>query len=295
MRVTLKQIQVFDAVARFGGIGRAGEEIGLSQSAVSVALKELENGLGVPLFERHKRKLVLNENGKRFQPRARSVLRQVSDLEGAVLSPQLRGTLRIASSSTVGTYLLPTICAQFAVDHPEVILKLTVGSSTDVVDAIDRMKQDVGFIEATSLRTSLEVTPWRQDEMVMFCAPGHPLAREPFDAERLKREAWALQPLGSFTRYAFTSFVANRLHIHHLEVAFESNSLEALKSVVKAGRAVGCLSRLAVKDELARGELVACGPPDMPIMRPFNIIVRRDLYHGEMIDAFLRAVSDAEK
>src|ERR1700754_2593684 len=97
MRVTLKQLLAFDTVARHGSISKAAEEMSLSQSAVSLALKDLEAAISFPLFERRKRTLVLNENGRRFQPKARAVLRHIADLEGATLTAKLSGTLRIAA------------------------------------------------------------------------------------------------------------------------------------------------------------------------------------------------------
>src|SRR5437868_6251316 len=110
MRFSLKQIAVFDAVARLGSVSRAAEEVALSQSAASMALKELEDSLGAQLFHRHGRKLILNENGRRLQPKAHSLMRLAGEI-GTPESEDLDGTLRVAASTTVGNYVLPECSA----------------------------------------------------------------------------------------------------------------------------------------------------------------------------------------
>ncbi|MGE0387138.1 MAG: LysR substrate-binding domain-containing protein [Gammaproteobacteria bacterium] len=292
MRVTLKQLQVFDAVARTGSIGRAAEEIALSQSAVSVALKELESGLGVLLFERHKKRLTLNENGRRLQPRARAVMQQVLELEGYAANAALTGTLRVAAGTTCGTFLLPAICARFSERYPGVVLKLTVTSSTDVLDRVDSMRQDVGIIESMSHRTSLRLTPWFLDEMVVFCAPDHPLAGRLVEPAELGEARWCLPALGSFTRYSMSAALsASQIQIRtHLE----SNNAEALKRAVAAGAGIGCLSRLAIAAEIGRGELATIGLRGVALERTMNIITRNDVYRGELVDAFIRACMEVD-
>lgn len=293
MRVTLKQLLAFDTIARFGSISKAAEEMSLSQSAVSLALKDLESAIGFPLFERRKRTLLLNENGRRFQPRTRAILRHVDDLEAATLEGHLSGTLRIAAGSMTGTYLLPQICAKFASENPDVNLKLVVCSSTEVVDRIDAMKQDIGFVESQSHRTSLKLLPWFEDQMVMVCSPRHPLAGKTVAPGDLEDESWFIQPLGSFTRYAMSS--AFKRYIHHLRVRLEISSIDGIKRAVMAGDGLGCLSQIAVQAELDRGELAVVNVPAIAplLQRSICMVLRKDVYHGELIDAFARAVREA--
>ena len=294
MRVTLKQLLAFDTIARFGSISKAAEEMSLSQSAVSLALKDLESAIGFPLFERRKRTLLLNENGRRFQPRARAILRQVDDLETATLDGHLSGTLRIAAGSMTGTYLLPQICAKFVRDYPDVNLKLVVCSSSEVVDRIDAMKQDIGFIESQSHRTSLKLLPWFDDQMVIFCSPRHHLAGKTIAPGDLEAESWFIQPLGSFTRYSMSA--AFKRYIRNLRVGMEINSIDGIKRAVMEGGGLGCLSQIAVQTELDSGDLVQVNVPALtPVLqRNISMVLRKDVYHGELIDAFARAVRQSK-
>src|SRR5438067_13369729 len=101
MRISLRQVAVFDAVARTGSVSRGALEVALSQSAASMALKELEDALGVVLFHRHGRKLSLNENGRRLQPMARSLLTQAREIERISPGEDLSGVLRIAACDCI--------------------------------------------------------------------------------------------------------------------------------------------------------------------------------------------------
>src|SRR5579871_3738181 len=112
MHFSLRQIKVFDAVARLGSLSRAAEEVALSQSAASMALKELEDNLGTKLFHRHGRRLLLNENGRRLRPKAHSLLLLAAEITQPH-SDELEGMLRIAASSSVGNYVLPECSAAF--------------------------------------------------------------------------------------------------------------------------------------------------------------------------------------
>jgi len=290
VRVTLKQLLAFDTVARHGSINKAAEELSLSQSAVSLTLKDLEAAIGFPMFERRKRTLVMNENGRRFQPRARAVLRQVADLEGVMLGPKLTGSLRVAAGSTAGTYVLPRICARFSRQHPEVNLKLVVCSSSEVVERVDAMKQDIGIIEGESHRTSLKRLSWFEDALTVFCAPGHRLAGRSVAPGELEQEAWFIQPLGSFTRYAMSS--AFRRGMRELRVTMEMNSPECIKKAVMEGGGLGCLSRIAIQDDVAQGRLAMVQVPSIqPLLsRTMGIVLRKDVYHGELIEAFVQTV-----
>ena len=285
MRVTLKQLAVFDAVAKHNSINKAADEVSLSHSAVSVALKELESSLGVQLFERKKRTLHLNQNGRRLQSHARSILHLMEELEGRVKQPSLTGMLRLAAGATAGHNLLPPLCAQFMSDHPEVSLNVLVCSSAEVAERVDAMKQDIGFIDATINRSSLKVIPWIVDDAVIFCAPTHDFAGETVKAADLHNETWLMQPLGSFTRATLSTEL--RKFTTTLKVGIESNSIDTLKTMAGLGAGIGCLSRRLIQPELDRGVLAVINCPEIAIHRTVNIIVRSDVYRGEAISTFI--------
>ena len=283
MKITLRQLAVFDAVARLASVSGAAREVHLSQSAASLALQELERNLGGELFHRHRRKLALNENGRRLQPLVRSVLTLGHEIEGTEGS--LSGVLRIAASPTIGNYVMPEICARFLAANPNVQLKLTVADEPAIIESTEDLAFDIGFIEGTSMRHMLMVEPWLTDELLVVASPSHWAAARPIAMSDLSNESWYLQPIGAATRHHFTQPYSALLGSH--TIRFESNSIESIIRAVEAGSGVACLSRIAVADELRRRRLTSLCVKAFQITRTFKMIYRRDVYKGRAHAAFL--------
>jgi DNA-binding transcriptional LysR family regulator len=284
--VTFRQLQVFVAVARGGAVNAAAQELHLSQSATSQALADLERHLGVPLFDRWSRRLQLNDVGRRLLPRAERILDNVGQLVDAAREPrgELRGILKVAASATVGTYLLPTLAGRFSERHLQVDLQLRLRNTGEVVEDVLRFNADLGLIEGQCSEARLSSQAWRRDEMVLVCAPHHALAgkRRLSDAD-LQEAEWILRERGSGTRAIFEA--AARFHVDRLRVRMELSQHEAIKQAVRAGLGLGCLSRLSVADELARGELVALDS-DLILQRTFSLVWHPERYRSPLWQAF---------
>lgn len=286
MKITLRQLTVFEAVARLGSVSAAAENISLSQSAASLSVQDLERALGVKLFHRHRKKLTLNENGRRLQPQATNILRLAMEIEGNRTNSALSGTIRLATTDSIGTYLLPQICAQFLASYPQVQVKLTVTSEPEIIELVESMVFDLGFIEGVSMRHSLLVEPWVQDDLVVIASPDHWAAKQRIEVAQLKGESWFLLPIGSPTRHAFTQPYAKLLGA--ATISFECNSPEVIKRAVQAGQGIACLPRLAVADEMYRGTLTELAIKGFQLPRQFNIISRNDIYQGNIHAAFVK-------
>lgn len=202
MRLTLRQIIAFEAIARTGSVTRACEELSSSQSALSASLRDLESVLGANLFDRRGKRLVLNDAGRRLQPRATSLLRQLREFESASNDSTLKGSLVVGGSTTIGTYLLPEVCGAFIDAHPEVRLELIVDSATGIMDAVQGMSIDMGFIEAACSRPALQSEPWGATTWCSLLRPGihWPMGVSiPFDAWA-KRYGFSSRPAPSLGR-----------------------------------------------------------------------------------------------
>jgi DNA-binding transcriptional LysR family regulator len=286
MRITLKQIVVFDAVARLGVVGHAANEIALSQSATSMALQDLERNLGIPLFHRHRKKLTLNENGRRLQPRARSLLMQAQDIERVSNADELQGKLGVGATTTIGQYVIPKICADFIGDNPGVQINLQVGESVDLISRVDNMALDLGFIEVPCNRPSLRTTHFGNDVLKIVASPEHRLSRKrKVVLNDLKGERWFLQQPSSGSRTALTMAIGDR--IGFVNIGIETNSLEAIKKAVKSGKGIACMSLLVIEEDLYAGTLAALSVPELDLKRNFNIISRTDVYRGNLQSAFM--------
>ncbi|CAJ0797615.1 HTH-type transcriptional regulator HdfR [Ralstonia condita] len=295
-RATLRQWAVFAAIARCETTTAAGEQLGLSQSAVSAALAELESTLGQPLFDRHARRLHLNALGRQLLPQAQALLDHADALEHATAQASVR--LKLAASSTIGNYVLPALLAGFRQQiAPDSQLDVLIGNTQDVVDAVQRFEVDIGLIEGTCRGESLEIETWIEDEMVIVAAPGHPLASGPVSHNALREAGWLMREPGSGTRELIDSRIAAL--IGPLHVALELGHSEAIQRTVAAGYGISCLSRHVVADALHDGRLVEldCNLPR--IARPLLIVRHHDKHptHGltQFIDALHRHAGDSKK
>jgi len=287
MRITLRQLAVFEAIARHGSVSRGAEEVALSQSAASMALKELESGLRMTLFHRSGKQLALNENGRRIQPMVRSLLAQAREIEHHGPPQEMSGVLRVGASTGIGSYLLGATCAAFARQFPLVRLKLQVAYSGEVIRRVESMACDFGLIESPCNRATLNVESLAEEELVVVAAPGHPLTSAarvtPAD---LRAAAWCLGDIDSYTRQMVTLGLGQG----GLTILLESNSLAAVKSAVLAGMGLGCISRGAVAQELASGALTALRVEGLPLRRTLSLIYPKGIYQGPPETAFIESV-----
>lgn len=287
MKITLRQISVFEAVARTGSVAGAAAEIGLSPSAASMSLRDLEVHLGVKLFARAGRQLRLSDQGRPMLEMARSILVQVSDMEALSLPDEVRGRLRIGATDPVGNYVLPRLCAAFMRQHPEVRLELHVIPSQDVMEGVRNMALDIGFVGAPVNSSYLAAEPWLRDGLAVCVAPTHRLASErEVSILSLASESWVLEKTLSSERISFT--VEALKYLNSLNIMFEADSVEAIKRAVREGAGLACLSRLAVEDEVARGELRLLDVPELRFTRIFSLVSRRDTQLPVAARAFQR-------
>lgn len=188
MHITLRQLEVFAEVLKSGSTTQASVMLALSQSAVSAALTDLEGQLGVQLFDRVGKRLVVNEHGRLLYPRALALLEQAVEIEQ--LFREDNGAIRIYASSTIGNYILPAVIARYRHDYPQLPIELSVGNSQDVMQAVLDFRVDIGFIEGPCHSTEIISEPWLEDELVVFAAPTSPLARGPVTLEQLAAAPW---------------------------------------------------------------------------------------------------------
>lgn len=272
LRVTLRELEVFAAVAEQGTVTRAADCVALTQSAASQAVDKLETHLGARLFDRVGKRLVLNEHGRLLLPRARALLDAAADMQGLFDGAAM--FLKLGASTTIANYLLPPLLAAFRRDWPQARLELEVANTHDIVEAVAAFRVDFGLIEGPSYHPDLHTTIWRQDELVVFVAARHALAGRRVALEELADADWILREQGSGTREEVDRLLLP--HLRHLNLCMELGHSEAIKRAVAAGLGVSCLSRRVVAELLASGELaeVDCALP--PLSRALYRIQHRD-------------------
>jgi len=277
MHVTLRQLEIFRAIALSGSTTAAAKSVPLSQSAASASLNELERALRAALFDRVGKRLLLNDNGRMLLPMALSVLDGARSLESAFADQSLSVDLQLFASTTIGNYVLPNLLTSFERLAPGSRINLRIGNTQEVVTAVQEFAVDLGLIEGPCHAPDVVVTPWLEDELVMVAAPSHPLAkaakRSRLNIDQLAKARWLLREPGSGTRVAVEQALLN--HLPELSSVMTLGSSEAIKNAAAAGLGLSCLSSSVVQDLVSAKRLCVLSTRLPRLMRRFALIHHR--------------------
>ena len=285
--ISPRQLEVFVAVAALGSVRAAAEQLHLTQPAASMALAGMERRIGVALFDRARQRLHLNARGRALLPQAREVLARLQALErSASAGPdELLGELRIGASNTVGSYRVGELLGGFVTRHPRAAVQLLVDNTRTVLEHVLDYALDLGCIEGPAAHSALQVLPWREDELCVSARPGHPLAaRRRLRPGDFAGARWILREQGSATRALVERELAR---LPPGVTVLELGHSEAIKQAVLAGLGIACLPRVAVRAELAAGELRILPTPFLDLKRQLSLVLARDRYRGVLLQALL--------
>jgi DNA-binding transcriptional LysR family regulator len=293
MRFTLRQLQIFLATAHVENISKAADSLAMSQSAASSALKELEQMYDVQLFDRVGKRLQLNEQGRLIRPKAQALIAQAEELEYMLAKHVQTGSIQVGATLTIGNYLAVGIMARMMRENPDTEVRLEVANTAAIVKKVLNFELDVGLIEGEFQHPDLEVMPWLDDELAVFCSPDHPLARkEQLTDKDLKTVQWILRETGSGTRQAFDRAMHGILS--DLHVMLELQHTEAIKRAVETNLGIGCLSKVALTDAFKRGSLIQLNVPHRIFDRKFYIILHKQKYRTAGINRWISLCEETE-
>ncbi|UAW99717.1 LysR family transcriptional regulator [Halopseudomonas nanhaiensis] len=286
MKFTLRQLDVFLATAYHENLTRAAESLAMSQSAASSALRDLERQFDVQLFDRVGKRLQLNELGQTIRPRAQSLVDQARSLETALAQHEDVGHLKVGATLSIGNYLAVEIMARYMVDQPGSRVELEVANTATIARKVANFELDIGLIEGEVHHPELNMQHWRDDELVVFCAPDHPWAGKPWltDAELLDAD-WIVREPGSGTRQHFEWAMHGLLP--ELTIKLELQHTEAIKRAVEAGLGIGCLSAITLGDAFRRGSLVPLPVPHRDFHRAFYFVLQKSKFRSAGIERWI--------
>lgn len=280
--MTLEQLRIFVAVAEREHLTRAAEALSLSPSAVSAAIKGLEERHGARLFDRVGRRIEMTATGRVFLPAAKATLTAAMAAETALSETTglARGSLAIHASQTVAAYWLPELLMRFHATYPGVSLTLRLGNSETVAQAVIEGAADLGFIEGDLDTPALASRIVAADRMTILTAPGHPWAD---GARRYPSEIgegrWILREKGSGTRSAFeASLMADGLEPAALEVVMTLPSNEAILTALMTGPYAGVASERVAENAVAAGRLARVEYELRP--RAFRMLWHKERYRA---------------
>jgi DNA-binding transcriptional LysR family regulator len=272
--MTLRQVEVFLAVARAKSFRRAAEALHLSQPALSQHVRELEGELGTRLFDRLARSVALTDAGHVFAEHATRLITTVTDARQAIhdLMGLERGALTIGASTTPGIYVLPQILGAFRRRYPGIELTLRLGNSERIERMVRANELDLGLVGGHG-RCPGEacLTAGLPDELVLAVAPTHPWAsRREISPGRLEEDALLMREVGSATRQVTERALQAAGVGYRPGLVLEHP--EAIKQAVMAGLGVAFLSVHAVRGEVATGRLQTLRLRGLRLVRHFHLL-----------------------
>ncbi len=288
MHVTLRQLRVFEAVARHLSYTKASRELHLSQPAVSMQIRQLEDDIGISLFEKIGRKVGLTEAGRELFDYSRSISRSLQEMEEVLesLKGVSRGRLNIAVASTVN-YFAPRLLAVFHQRFPGINLKLDVTNRESLVRALEANSLDMVLMGLPPDEVDVESEAFMDNPLVVVAPPAHPLVGEKqIPLTRLSNEVFVMREAGSGTRIAMERFFAE--HGISPRHGMQMTRNEAIKQAVRAGLGLSVVSLHTIELELETRRLVILDVEGFPIERQWHLVYRR----GKRLSPPARAFRD---
>lgn len=267
MHFTFQQLKLFEAVSRLGSYTRAAEELFLTQPAVSIQVKRLEEQVGMPLFEQVGKKCFPTAAGKTMYKASLDILDRVDTLKNSIeeLKGTVKGNLQM-SVVTTAKYFLPRLLGAFLQLYPEVEPKLKFTNRARVIERLMNNEDDFVIMGQIPEDDNLEAYPFLNNILVIVAPPNHPLAnKKNITIQELAKQQFLIREFGSGTRYVFDKLMKE--HEVEIEPYMELGSSEALKQAVMAGLGIAVLSLHSVQLEHDVNKLTVLDVEGFPLKR----------------------------
>jgi DNA-binding transcriptional LysR family regulator len=286
-----RQLAAFCAVVERKSFSQAAERLGVTQPAVSLQIRSLEERLGQQLFDRSGRRVEPTEAGLRLYRGAQRLLtleRQVlEDMAGEAEGP-LHGQLAIGASTGPGGTVVPVLLCEFAETHAEVTIDLTISDTQTIVDRVARRELELGIVGATPRNRSVAYEPFFRDEVVLVCPPKHRFSGRTVTLDDLRDEPLIVMQEGAGVRQVIEDELRKAgTRLRDLNVRLELGLQESVKSAVEAGHGVTFISRTAVEPELAAGTVAAAGVEGLEPSREISLVRAAGRVTTRVADAFV--------
>ena len=286
-----RQLAAFCAVVERRSFSQAAERLGVTQPAVSLQVRALEERLGRKLLDRSGRRVEPTETGLRLYRSAQRLLSMEEQLLaelGADDSRELQGTLSIGASTGPGAHLVPLLLCEFQRGQPALRIALTVADTQTVIEQVAERELELGVVGALRRHRSLVFEPLARDEIVLTVPPGHRFAGRSVSLEELREETLISMQEGAGVRQVIEDELRRAgLRLRDLETRLELGLQESVKSAVAAGYGVAFISRTAIEGELAAGTLATARVRGVDPARQLYLVRARGRILTRAAEAFL--------
>ncbi|MGW8114023.1 LysR substrate-binding domain-containing protein [Caproicibacterium sp. NSD3] len=282
--MTLRHMKIFVTVCRCKSATAAAEKLGIAQPAVSLAIKELEQYYGVSLFDRISHRLYITDEGKRLFEYACKIVLLFDEAESDIRDWDSFGILRIGSSITIGTCLLPNYVARFHSKYPKTKVLATIDNSAEIEKKILDNQLDFALIEGNVHSDSIVRYPFLKDELILVCGAKDKTFPYEVSVEQFGKLPFLLREKGSGTRELFDSTLLTKGIT--ITPDWESISTEAIINAVSCGLGVSVLPLKLVEHDLSQKILKQIHIRDLTFERYFYLIHHKDKHLSKSILAF---------
>lgn len=282
--MTLRELQIFYELSHSGHVGEAAKKLHITQSAVSLAIKSLENKLGEKLYDRIGKNLMLNERGKYFKILTKEHYNALLESVSVFRKDLLLGEISIAASRTIGDYIMPQILFDFKKLHPSVDIKNITTNSFEISRLIEEGSINLGFVETKVKAKNISMQKIGEDELIVVSSDKS-LSKDSHYIDKLFDKIWLLREEGSGTKEIFFKKLGK--YVQNLKNQMVFSSFESIKRVLYQNKdAITCISRLCVRDELEKGILFEVKLKNFSFERDFFIIHHNNKYKNRLFLEF---------
>lgn len=288
--MNLRQLELFSLVAELGNVTEAARQLYMTQPAVSQTISDLEESLGLKLFDRLNRKMHLTFAGELLYNYSKKILSLVEEAEGHMLeiTNNRIGRLRLGASTTIGIYLLPMLVGQFKRQYHDIQSTFVIDNTAVIEEMLLDNRLDIAYVEGLVHSPEIEVQKVKDDELWLICSPRHEWIKEGktvIEPVEIEGQALILREQGSGTREVVEKVLQkHKVNYHPWHVL---NNTEAIKRAVMEDIGIAFVSQLAVKEEIDSGRLGRVEIKGIPISREFRLIWHKDKYHTALLTSFI--------
>lgn len=281
--MTLKELHFFYKLCSNPQVTQVAQELNISQSAISLAIKSLENKLNEQLFDRIGKKLILNEKGRFFKEKTFSHYLALKDAQNIFQENKLAGNIKIAASKTISNFLMPNIYYDFLSKYSDVKLDISINNSNEIIEKILSSKLDIGLIEVDTQHSSLIKEKLCDDELIVVTSDENSPKITFIDSINKK---WILRETGSGTREIFINHIGQIAQ--ELNIFMELQDFEEIKTIVLNNKdTVTAISKVIVQKELDEKKLFQIKLRNIEFKREFYLVYHKEKSKNLLFETFI--------
>ncbi|MCG3660771.1 LysR substrate-binding domain-containing protein [Aliarcobacter butzleri] len=284
--MTLKELNFFYKLCENPQVTQVASELNISQSAISLAIKSLENSLNEQLFDRIGKKLILNEKGKYFKEKTLPSYLALIDASTIFQENKLAGNIKIAASKTISNYIMPNIYYDFLSKYKDVKLDILTINSSNIIDKILKSELDIGLIEVDTQNSSLIKEKLADDELIVVSSDEkHPQIAF---IDTIKKR-WILREIGSGTREIFINQIGEISK--ELDIFMQLQDFEEIKKIVLNNPdTVTAISKIIVEEELKEKKLFQIKLKNLKLKREFYLVYHKEKTKNLLFETFVEFI-----